>query len=251
MTMETKFKACFSSSDTHVAISTFVESIDRNGLPSIEQYLSQIDDEMKDKDPNKRNVACSIIRALIKGIGNAMVPYCVPLLATMLDLCADKKPLVGKGAKANIVAITQELCVMPLHQIVEICATCAKFGLGRTKGWQTKVASMTLLKAMAEKSPLDQEVLSIIIPMLCECVWDTKKEVKELAHDTLTKVSGAIGNRDIELFIPAIVNAIADKEVADCINKLARTTFVQVCTIKYTNILFPWQSNDVPPKRTV
>lgn len=56
-----------------------------------------------------------------------------------------------------------------------------------------------------------------------------KKEVATLAKDTLLKVCGAIGNSDIEPFIPAVVSAIANPtEVTDCVYKLAGTTFVQV-----------------------
>lgn len=56
-----------------------------------------------------------------------------------------------------------------------------------------------------------------------------KKEVATVAKDALTKVCAAIGNSDIEPFIPAVVSAIANPtEVPDCVYKLAGTTFVQV-----------------------
>lgn len=64
-----------------------------------------------------------------------------------------------------------------------------------------------------------------------------------LAKESLLKVCGAIGNSDIEPFIPAVVSAIANPtEVTDCVYKLAGTTFVQVVA----QTLFPPLSDAKP-----
>ena len=48
------------------------------------------------------------------------------------------------------------------------------------------------------------------------------------AGKVLSEACNAVGNRDIEPFIPALVSAVArPAEVPDCVHKLSATTFVQ------------------------
>jgi elongation factor 3 len=236
--MDAELKACFTGSNTNAAANIFAEAVDHKHLPSIEPYLPQIEAAMKNnKDPNARQGACAIMGALTKVVGSAVEPYSLPFLETMLDLCADKKLPVGKAAKANVLVMAQELCRATSKQVAAICVGA----LGRTKGWQTKVASLEVLEVLAQRAPKDlKAVLSIIVPAVSECMWDTKKEVKDLAKTTLTKVCDAIGNSDIEPFIPVVVSAIAKpEEVVECIYKLAGTTFVQVVEAPALSIMVP------------
>eukprot|EP00668_Euglena_longa_P042761 GGOE01056613.1.p1 GENE.GGOE01056613.1~~GGOE01056613.1.p1 ORF type:complete len:867 (-),score=254.52 GGOE01056613.1:414-3014(-) len=98
-------------------------------------------------------------------------------------------------------------------------------------------------------------VLAAVVPHISECMWDTKKEVASCAKDSLTHVCGAIGNADIEPFIPAVVNAIANpSEVSDCVYKLAGTTFVQVVEAPALSIMVPllirgFREKSIPVKR--
>lgn len=58
---------------------------------------------------------------------------------------------------------------------------------------------------------------------------DLKPTVREAATQALTKCCAAIGNRDIEPFVPHLIRCIgAPGEVPDCVHKLSATTFVQV-----------------------
>jgi elongation factor 3 len=69
---------------------------------------------------------------------------------------------------------------------------------------------------------------------------DIKKDLATLATETLVKCCGAVGNKDIEPFIPNLVRCIAQpEEVQDCVHKLAATTFVQAVDAKTLALLVP------------
>lgn len=69
---------------------------------------------------------------------------------------------------------------------------------------------------------------------------DLKPTVREAATDALTKCCTAIGNRDIEPFVPHLIRCIgAPAEVPDCVHKLSATTFVQSVDARTLSILVP------------
>ena len=71
-------------------------------------------------------------------------------------------------------------------------------------------------------------------------MWDTRKQVKVQAADTLEDVCDAIDNIDLEPFIPAMVEAIEKPDtVAECVYALAGTTFVQTVTASALSITCP------------
>lgn len=66
-----------------------------------------------------------------------------------------------------------------------------------------------------------------LIPVVSEAMWDTKKEVKERAYQTMEKLCQLIVNRDIERFIPELIKCIAKPEnVPETVHLLGATTFV-------------------------
>ena len=67
-----------------------------------------------------------------------------------------------------------------------------------------------------------------IVPVMTEVMADVRKEVTVAAERALADCCGAIGNRDIEPFIPTLVSCMArPAEVSETVEKLAATTFVQ------------------------
>eukprot|EP00667_Euglena_gracilis_P001887 EG_transcript_1888 len=252
--MDGLLKACFVGGNVNEAATSFAEGVDHEPcLTALEPFLSEIKTAISNKKDNNQKIgACTVIGALTKVVGSAVEPYTIPFLETMLDLCADKQLPVQKAAKANCMVVVEELCRASTKQVVPIMVN----GLGRSKGWQTKVAALEMLSALAARAPKDlSAVLAIIVPAVSECMWDTKKEVATVAKDALTKVCAAIGNSDIEPFIPAVVSAIANPtEVPDCVYKLAGTTFVQVVEAPALSIMVPllirgFREKSIPIKR--
>jgi|EP00670_Eutreptiella_braarudii_P004636 elongation factor 3 len=251
--MEAQFKDCFSGDKTFEKCCTFAEAVKKAGVASLEPYLPQIKTALAHKkDDNQRAGAASVIGALSKTVGVAAEPYTVQFLETLLDLCADKKNPVAKAGKQNSNTFAAELCPASAKQVVPKIL----LGCGRSKAWQTKIAALNMLSVISDKAPRDTAaVLAQIVPVASECMWDTKKDVGVAAKDTLLKVCAAIGNADVEPFIPAVVSAIAKPtEVPDCVYKLAGTTFVQVVEPPCLAIMVPllvrgFREKSIPVKR--
>ena len=66
------------------------------------------------------------------------------------------------------------------------------------------------------------------MPVITDVMGDVRKEVTVSAEKALADCCGAIGNRDIEPFIPVLVSCMArPAEVPETVERLAATTFVQ------------------------
>ena len=100
------------------------------------------------------------------------------------------------------------------------------------RNWQTKVGALQLLEAWAKVAPVEVALsLPEIIPIVGGCLADAKPQVKNAAIKAMTVASAAMGNKDIESLVPAVIEAMAKPEkVADTIHKLGATTFVAAVT---------------------
>ncbi|KAM9889667.1 hypothetical protein OXX69_012769, partial [Metschnikowia pulcherrima] len=88
-------------------------------------------------------------------------------------------------------------------------------------------------------------------PALSEAMWDTKKEVKEAAHATMTKATETIDNKDIEKFIPKLIECIAKPtEVPETVHVLGATTFVSEVTMATLSIMAPLLSRGLSERDT-
>ena len=107
--------------------------------------------------------------------------------------------------------------------------------------WQAKAGACDLLGALAVGAPLQASwSLPEIVPRVTDCMVDLKEELKKASTDALVKCSASIGNKDIEPFVPTLVTCIArPEEVADCVHKLASTTFVQAVDARTLALLVP------------
>lgn len=107
--------------------------------------------------------------------------------------------------------------------------------------WQTKVGALNMLSELCRVAPRRvAECLSTVVPRVSECMVDVKEQVKSAAAEAMGDAMMTVGNRDIEPFVPAMVSCIArPAEVADCIHKLAATTFVQSVESPTLSIMVP------------
>ena len=75
--------------------------------------------------------------------------------------------------------------------------------------WQTKLGSLVMLGELATTAP-EQVSISLpeIVPNVTNCMVDLKAEVKTAATDALIKCCAALGNRDVEPFVPTLIRCI-------------------------------------------
>jgi elongation factor 3 len=187
--------------------------------------------------PAVREVGLDAIAALAKEVGVAVEPYLVPVLPTILDKYADKAaPVREAAAKAGkaIVAIASPHSVkviLPyLFDAMEV-----------KKVWQTKIGALQLLEAWTKSAPKElARSLPQIVPVATGCLADPKPQVKTTAIKALTSACAALGNKDVDPFVPRLINALANPDkVPDTIHGLGATTFVQAVEAPTLSILVP------------
>ena len=107
--------------------------------------------------------------------------------------------------------------------------------------WQTKMGSLKMLSSLADACQVEVSIcLPDIVPAVTECMTDIKKELRDCATETLIKCCAAVGNKDIEPFIPNLIRSIAEPDqVQDCVHKLGATTFVQAVSAATLAIMVP------------
>nr|CCA20609.1 translation elongation factor 3 (EF3) putative [Albugo laibachii Nc14] len=188
-------------------------------------------------DPNARVIVCIVMEDLLQKYAERMEAYLAPLLVDLLDLFADKKVFVRKAAEEAALTLISSCNKNYTIRLLPALFT----GLERSKKWQTKKVSLDLIAELASISPFQiGRCLPDIIPIVTEAMWDTRKDVKDTAKETMVKVCNVVGNGDIEPFIPALISCLANpEEVAECTHKLASTTFVKTVEAPALSIMEP------------
>jgi elongation factor 3 len=171
------------------------------------------------------------------------------IYAALLDGFADKMPAVQKASVEAVRTYVSKMnpwgaaLVLPalLHEI----QTAGK--------WQMKTGSLTVLNQLVASAPLQIGRLTPdIVPILSEAIWDTKADVKKAARDTLTKTTALVSNKDIERFIPALINALINpvEEVPKTIQLLSSTTFVSEVDSPTLSLMVPLLARGINEKPT-
>ena len=85
--------------------------------------------------------------------------------------------------------------------------------------WQTKILALELLGHFSDRSikPFSK-TLHNVMPIVSNCIWDTKKEVKKIAKETTLKSMKTCDNNDIKNIIPVILDNENQKMLRNIIN---------------------------------
>ena len=183
---------------------------------------------------------CQAVEALATKLGLPFIASALPLYSKVIDLIADKKsnPL-RKQAQATATAF---LALVPEDAMtVVIQGPLLESGMGNDSKWQSKVAALKLLAAAATQCPRQVEsLMTELVPIVSEAMWDTQAKIKAQALETMTAICGTIVNIDLEPFIPELIDTILSPEdTAECVYALAGTTFVQTITASALSITVP------------
>ncbi|KAG0301234.1 hypothetical protein BGZ98_008531 [Dissophora globulifera] len=200
----------------------------RDGLIHLKttDMLINLETEAKNKKSGlAREGALIGICALAEVIGRPSEPYLVPMLPMILDLYADKGPVVQDAAARAAVAI---MAIMPSQSAPLVLPVLFQCISGPGKKWQTKVGALQLLADLSNASPIQVGIaLPEIIPVVKDCLSDTKAEVAEQASKTMLRVCNVGGNPDISRHLKDLCDCMAHPEkVPAVIEKLSATTFV-------------------------
>ncbi|KAF9109536.1 hypothetical protein BGX27_007499 [Mortierella sp. AM989] len=204
------------------------EKVVKDGLIFLKttNMLTNLETEAKNKKSGLAREGGLIgICALAEVIGRPAEPFLVPMLPTILDLYADKGPVVQDAAARAAEAI---MAIMPSQSAPMVLPVLFQNISGPGKKWQTKVGALQLLADLSNASPIQVGIaLPEIIPIVKDCLSDTKKEVVEQASKTMLRICNVGGNPDITRHLKDLCDCMAHPEkVPAVMEKLSATTFV-------------------------
>ncbi|CAI5002965.1 BBT_HP_G0133150.mRNA.1.CDS.1 [Saccharomyces cerevisiae] len=175
-------------------------------------------------------------------------PY---IVATVPSVCSKA------GSKDNDVQLAATKALKAIASAVNPVAVKALLphlihSLETSNKWKEKVAVLEVISVLVDAAK-EQIALRMpeLIPVLSESMWDTKKEVKEAATTTITKATETVDNKDIERFIPKLIECIANpNEVPQTVHLLGATTFVAEVTPATLSIMVPLLSRGLAERET-
>ncbi|QID87757.1 Translation elongation factor EF-3 [Saccharomyces pastorianus] len=175
-------------------------------------------------------------------------PY---IVATVPSVCAKT------GSKDNDIEVVATKALKAIASAVNPVALKAFLphlihSLGTTNKWKEKVAILEVISTLVDAAK-EQVALRMpeLIPVLSESMWDTKKEVKDAATATITKATETVDNKDIERFIPKLIECIANpNEVPETVHLLGATTFVAEVTPATLSIMVPLLGRGLAERET-
>jgi elongation factor 3 len=204
------------------------------------------------KNASAREGSCSLISTLCEqGVGHAVEPIVFEkLFGTLVgETFADKVPVVRQGALDAVRSLVQIMTPWATATILPTLLNEIK-----TAGkWQVKAGALEILDQLVVSAPEQMARLTPeIVPVLAEAIWDTKADVKKAARVSLTKSTNLVSNKDIERFIPALINALINpvEEVPKTIQLLGATTFVSEVDSPTLSLLVPLLSRGLNERPT-
>ncbi|KAI7905306.1 armadillo-type protein [Cokeromyces recurvatus] len=210
-----------------------------NGILSLKSVIDALKKDIASKkNAGARAGAIAAIVALTnENIDSQTEPFVVPFLVNLLELQADKQAAVKAAAEAAAKNLVEKMNPLASPLMVPYILE----GLGNSCKWQTKMLSLELLELLAKKNSAEFIVaIPDVIPVVSDCMWDTKTDVKKKATETMGVICSLVDNKDIERFIPAVITCINHPEnVPETIHLLGATTFVQEVDSATLSIMVP------------
>jgi elongation factor 3 len=185
----------------------------------IEKLVAKIDDKKEGQ------ASLEALTEVIKSKGKAAEPFMLASFPKILEACGDK----SKGVKDAAVATSQALVEVMSPYALELIMPSLLGGLTVKAKPPQKEATLKLITFIASKAPksIGYELVVFAMPV-AELTCDIKKEVKTAALECMTAICGCTGNKDLEPFLPAVVEAAQSiNDTHACVKKLAGCIFVQ------------------------
>jgi len=163
------------------------------------------------------------IKAKITDDAVTVEPYVAAELSKILEIAGEKP-------KKDAVQATMEALLdsMSPFGIAKIMPTLIASLATKAKPTQKEVA-LKLITKLGQKEPeFTGKELTNLISIISDLMNDVKKEVATAARETMNTIAYCTGNKDLEPFIPYVLEAIQDPTKAGhCVEKLASCVFVQ------------------------
>lgn len=212
-------------------------------------------EDLKKQINNKKDASASVAAlnayshiASSNGLAPSVEPYVVALTSDVAAKSGDKNKDVQTAASDALLALAKAITPTAVKSLLPSLLE----NLANTNKWTEKVAILAAISQLVDTAKAQIALrMPELIPVLSETMWDTKKEVKEAAHKTMTKSTETIDNKDIERFIPKLIECIANPtEVPETVHLLGATTFVSEVTMATLSIMAPLLSRGLAERET-
>ncbi|EHN00437.1 Hef3p [Saccharomyces cerevisiae x Saccharomyces kudriavzevii VIN7] len=213
-----------------------------------EAFFDEFQKAIQNKQKALNTLGAIVYIANETNLSPSVEPY---IVATVPSVCTKA------GSKDNDVQLVATKALKAIASAVNPAAVKAFLShlihaLETTSRWKEKVAVLEVISTLVDAAK-EQIALRMpeLIPVLSESMWDTKKEVKDAATATITKATETVDNKDIERFIPKLIECIADpNEVPETVHLLGATTFVAEVTPATLSIMVPLLGRGLAERET-
>jgi len=157
--------------------------------------------------------------------GRAAEPFLVAAFPKILDASNDK----SKNVKDAAVATAKTIMRMVSPFSVDLLQSSLLAGMAVKAKPPQKEATLQILTELAKTAPrsIGYQLVNLV-GAVADCTCDIKKEVKAAAVECMTTICNCTGNKDLEPFLAAVVDAAQSlKNTHACVEKLAGCIFVQ------------------------
>ncbi|SGZ38029.1 probable Elongation factor 3 [Hanseniaspora guilliermondii] len=201
------------------------------------QFFKQLEESLKDKKTAANALSTVISVASENNLSPSVEPYIVNLTPIITGLSGSKDKETQDLAKEALCAIAKAIDPMAVKVFLPFLTE----SLSSTSKWQEKVADLAAISILVDTAKTQVALrMPELIPVLSEAMWDTKKDVKNAATETITKSTETVENKDIEKFIPQLIACIATPSlVTETVHLLGATTFVAEVTPATLSIMVP------------
>ncbi|CAI4643560.1 CDG_1a_G0037420.mRNA.1.CDS.1 [Saccharomyces cerevisiae] len=213
-----------------------------------EHFFGELAKGTKDKKTAANAMQAVAHIANQSNLSPSVEPYIVQLVPAICTNAGNKDKEIQSVASETLISIVNAVNPVAIKALLPHLTNA----IVETNKWQEKIAILAAFSAMVDAAK-DQVALRMpeLIPVLSETMWDTKKEVKAAATAAMTKATETVDNKDIERFIPSLIQCIADPtEVPETVHLLGATTFVAEVTPATLSIMVPLLSRGLNERET-
>ncbi|CAI4971643.1 ANM_HP_G0214580.mRNA.1.CDS.1 [Saccharomyces cerevisiae] len=213
-----------------------------------EHFFGELAKGIKDKKTAANAMQAVAHIANQSNLSPSVEPYIVQLVPAICTNAGNKDKEIQSVASETLISIVNAVNPVAIKALLPHLTNA----IVETNKWQEKIAILAAISAMVDAAK-DQVALRMpeLIPVLSETMWDTKKEVKAAATAAMTKATETVDNKDIERFIPSLIQCIANPtEVPETVHLLGATTFVAEVTPATLSIMVPLLSRGLNERET-
>lgn len=215
-------KTLFQSSDAETIVAQI--TVDLATLEENMEFLQTLSGDKKDKMLRLKTIQ------VLGQLCNTFLPFdarSVHLL-NHLPLLVSASEDRDAAVRTESQAVREKLVAALSPYAVQYVFSNVLEGLKSERKWQSKLASLELLRGLAKNAASQ---LSVLLPQavapLTSVLWDTKQEVCDTAKLCILECFGIVSNPDIVPFVPALAQAMTNLEdVPETVYQLSSTTFV-------------------------